>query len=601
MKRIITFLLILVVTSMLYATGGGQQQGTTQGTAQRVVTQVTPRPLSVSPQWDMGDNVWHAQPATSYSTSPRYPRQPAVSNTNGFPIVQQPITMSVATRYSPYVIDYDDNDLSRFMETLTNVRIVWDLLPEGNSMERLNLMFAAGDALPDVIYGMNLPNSMQITLGSAGLLIPLQDLIEEHSYNAKILFEEHPAVYSSMFSADGNAYSMSSFGNNTANRVAMRFWINQPFLDAVGMSMPRTTEDYYRYLIAVRDRDPNGNGLRDEIPLIGATNGWYQTIDGFLMNAFIINETIDHREPLHNRRRMFLTEDGIVDVAYNKPEWREGLEYMHRLHSEQLMATESFTLTNAELRALVEFEGASIVGSLPAGGPHSFSNTAGDRRTHYTIVPPLIGPRGVQWAYYNQFLGIGVGQFAITRDSLIPEVAIKWMDYCYTPDFFTRNRYGVLGRDWTIPPPGTPAVDGRDASYEEVLRWGAQTNAYWAQSGVTWTRIESYNRAISPDPFELEAVLWNARNVYWPYRFTRNVPKELAFTPDEARDFTNLNTNLVQYIEQQMAQFVTGRLPLNDSNWNAYVQQIDRLGLAQLLQITQRAFDRSWAEALGYR
>jgi len=334
---------------------------------------------------------------------------------------------------------------------------------------------------------------------------------------------------------------------------------------------------------------------------LGSIDSWYSNVDGFLMNAFIINEATTSTAGIDERRRMFITEDGRIDVSYNKPEWREGLAYMNRLHSEGLLATESFTITNSELRALIEREGPPIIGSTPNGGPHNFANTAGDRRTHFEIVPPLRGPRGVQLAMYDEWLPIRSGRFVITKDSLIPEVAIKWADYCYSPDWHTRNRYGVLGRDWNIPPAGTPGVNGNDALFEELIRWGTPTNALLGSNNIAWPRFVSYNRTISPDPFELEAVLWDARAKYWPYRFPRSVPRILPFTVDEARDYNTLNRTLVEYAEQSMAQFITGQLPLNDANWNNYVQQIDRLGLPQLLRITQTAFDRTWAEALGYR
>lgn len=33
------------------------------------------------------------------------------------------------------------------------------------------------------------------------------------------------------------------------------------------MEIPTTLEEYYNYLVAVKEKDPNGNGIADEIPL----------------------------------------------------------------------------------------------------------------------------------------------------------------------------------------------------------------------------------------------------------------------------------------------------------------------------------------------
>ena len=44
-------------------------------------------------------------------------------------------------------------------------------------------------------------------------------------------------------------------------------YINQQWLDALGLEMPQTVDEYYETLMAFRDKDPNGNGEQDEIPL----------------------------------------------------------------------------------------------------------------------------------------------------------------------------------------------------------------------------------------------------------------------------------------------------------------------------------------------
>ena len=592
MKRLLILILTLVIPVLAFGAGGGGQaaQTGTGTTTNRVVTQVTPVPLSpsVMPQYDR--DLWTPQPANSYSTNPMYPRQPAVSNTNGFPIVREPISMRVSLPTVTSVLDYNNNDIIKYMEELTNVRMELELLPLDGATERLNLMFSAGDNLPDIVYGAGLSIVFQVTAGSAGMLIPLQDLIEEHGYNIKRLHAHNPSLYPAMVTADGNIYSLTDLVYNTANQVSFRFWIYEPFLNALGMQMPTTTEEYYRYLIAVRDRDPNGNGQRDEIPLIGSTTGWQMRIDGFLMNAFAYND-MSHR--------LFRTPTGRIDVSHNKAEWRQGLEYLHRLNTEGLLATESFTTVQAEVRTMIEGT-TPIIGSLPGGGFNAFADVTGTRRGEYIIVPPLRGPNGVQQTFYSEFSTIRTGRFSITSNSLIPEVAMKWVDLQFTSDFFTRSRYGVLGRDWIIPPAGTVAVNGEQARYEEILRWGQPQSSYIGNN-ILWETFASYHRAVSPDPFELEAVLWNARVAYWPYRYMHSVPTQLPFTVDEARVYNDLSVSITDFVNQSLAQFVTGRLALNDANWNTYVQTINNLGLPQLLSTTQTAFDRSWAQALGYR
>jgi putative aldouronate transport system substrate-binding protein len=572
---------------------GSSGSGAT-GTA--VTTQVSGIKLTVTPQ--AGEAKYYPQPATSYTTNPDYPQEPAVSNRGGFPITQQKTDVKLAVPYYSYVMDYENNDLTKYMEELTNVHIVWDLLPEVNAMERINLLFAAGDVLPDAFMGAGFPTTMLATLGPAGLIIPLQDIIDRNSFVIKDLYDLHPEHRATSISFDGNQYAMGNYSIQNPNMTAMRFWINTTFLKNLNMTMPTTTEEYYQYLKAVKTRDPNRNGKADEIPLVGATEGWHAEIDGFLMNAFAYNETSTDRNPI-NRRCVYLSADGKIQVSFNTPEWRQGLEYMNKLYSEGLLAGESFTLHKEGLRSLVENQDALIVGSLPNGGPHEFANTGGDRRTHFQVVPPLKGPNGRQSAWYDEYSISGTGGLVITKDSKLPDVIIKWVDYAHTEDFTTRNRYGVLGRDWVRPPAGTIGVDETQAEYEEILLWGTPQSAYTAIGSPTWFRWGSFKRALSPDPFELEKVLWDAWILYEPYIFRQSVPRDLAFTSEEAREYTELNQLIVEYKDQSLARFVTGDLNIA-RDWDTYVNNLNSMGLPRLIALTQAGFDRSWKDALGY-
>ena len=43
--------------------------------------------------------------------------------------------------------------------------------------------------------------------------------------------------------------------------------MNLPWLEALGLSIPETTDQYYETFKAMKGKDLNGNGQDDEIPL----------------------------------------------------------------------------------------------------------------------------------------------------------------------------------------------------------------------------------------------------------------------------------------------------------------------------------------------
>ena len=68
--------------------------------------------------------------------------------------------------------------------------------------------------------------------------------------------------------------------------VSYKAWINVGWLDALGLEMPETTEDFKNVLTAFKNDDPNGNGEADEVPFSGAINTWAADPYFFILNAF---------------------------------------------------------------------------------------------------------------------------------------------------------------------------------------------------------------------------------------------------------------------------------------------------------------------------
>jgi putative aldouronate transport system substrate-binding protein len=592
-KLLVFFVTVCVLSGVLHATGSQQSGGTSS--VMPVSTDGITGKLPVEPIYDgykAEGKEWWPIPVAGWTKSSKYPNQPPISGKREYPVVKDTFKLKVGLKNSSTTLDYEDNDLTRFMEKLTNIHIEWEILPESNPKEKINLMFAAGSDLPDVFMGCGFMAPELISYGSSKMLLPLQDLIENTSYFLKKRYEALPELYRFTRSADGNIYTLGRGHDNLPNLVSQRFWINKTFLGKLGMKMPTTTEEYYQYLVAVKTKDPNGNGKADEIPLIGAPSStmWHGEIDGFLMNAFIYDESATGSDR-NARRRVFWTGDGKVDVSFTKPEWKDGLAYMRKLYAEGLMAIETFTIQQEGLRSLVENADALIVGSLPSGGPHVFALPDGERRGDFQVVPPLKGPKGVQQTWYDQYGNMSMGDFVITSSCKVPELVIKWADYMVTPDFTMKSRYGWLGRDWEIPV-GKIAVDGNPAPYEETgLKLGQPQKVYWG-NGYTWTPgFGSYGRTKSDDPYELEFVLYEAMKVYWPYRFMNSLPRNLPYTVQEARRYNELTNLIVDYVDQSMALFITGRLDLN-KDWDKYIADLNTMGLDEWLGLIQSAWDR---------
>ena len=62
---------------------------------------------------------------------------------------------------------------------------------------------------------------------------------------------------------------------------------------------------------------------------------------------------------------------------------------------------------------------------------------------------------------------------------------------------------------------------------------------------------------------------------------------------DEQEEYNNLRTEIMAYQDESWTKFVTGDLSV-DSDWDEYVETIEGMGLARMLEIAQTVYDRQY-------
>lgn len=137
-----------------------------------------------------------------------------------------------------------------------------------------------GGNLPDAFHTASFPATEILKYGEQGVFIKLNDLIDKYAPNLKKIMKENPEVKNAITFPNGNIYSFPTIISEdfTSMLLGPRPWINKEWLEKLGMKMPETIEEYYEYLKAVKEKDPNGNGKADEIPFgsysIGMLTRW---------------------------------------------------------------------------------------------------------------------------------------------------------------------------------------------------------------------------------------------------------------------------------------------------------------------------------------
>ncbi|RXZ78635.1 extracellular solute-binding protein [Paenibacillaceae bacterium] len=136
-----------------------------------------------------------------------------------------------------------------------NVKFV--AIPRTNSSEKINVLFASGSA-PDLLF--EYAPTTRNPLYDQKQLMPIDDLIEEHSVEYKQLLEEQPLLRKAGTKSDGKLYE---FGRINWVEPQRGILIRVDWLEKLGLEAPTTIEELYTVAKAMAEGDPDGNGQKD--------------------------------------------------------------------------------------------------------------------------------------------------------------------------------------------------------------------------------------------------------------------------------------------------------------------------------------------------
>ena len=513
-----------------------------------------------------------------------------------YPITEEPIVLKAfATRIVPsHSWDIKTNWTTKFMEQVTNIHIEWEEIigDENQQAQKLNLKLISGD-YPDIFLSTPMSRAQLQYYGSLGTLIPLNDLIEKYAPNFKKVMEENPGLKESITAPDGNIYGLPSVSQAYHTLAPNKTWVYKPWMEKLGLEYPKTTEDLYNVLLAFRDNDPNGNGKKDEIPIASPDiNGIYN----YIMNAFVYYDGTYTK-----------LEDGKISFIANTNEFKEGLRYLHKLYSENLIIQNIYTMDKQQLMALTMAD-TNIVGavsSLWMGGfvSSSLAQDPNSRFWEFTgSFETLAGPTGIKETVYKAPDYVG-NTFSITNVCKYPVEAIKWVDFIYNiyndmnvhygPQWDTEEQLQSAGYGWRKAQEGELGNNGKPAIWKYVGFQSDNNAGYGCKVVPSYQPSEMHSGQVASDTAtNYEGVLWQVTDKnYMPYAVNKSVPG-LYMDEDASSTIAEYQVLLKTYVAEKMALFVTGELNI-DNDWDSYVNELNALGVNDYLKIYQEQFDKS--------
>lgn len=495
-------------------------------------------------------------------------------NETGFPIVNEPLTINFFVgKHTSNANDFNEVLLWQEYNKMTGIDIDWNLVPLESLEEKRNLALAS-ENLPDVFYMAQISNNDLLKYGQQGTFMELTDLIENHMPNLKGLLEEYPEVRKGITFPDNGIYGLPGMFSPEFKSVlaGSKFWVRQDWLDKLDMEIPETTDDLYDYLKAIKETDLTGNGENDEIPYgayrIIRLREWLAGSFG-IGNRGMHNKNID-MDPETNELRFYPTAD----------ENKELLEYLNKLYTEELIASNIYTIEQDQHFATGS-EG--LYGSTVEQHPQS---TFGEEGGDFVGIPPFKGPHGDQLARYVSSPIVWPGGMVLTKSNENPEATARWMDYFYGEEGRKMFFMGIEGESYEEAEDGSVEYKEIITNNPDGLSVPEARAKYVTYAGGGYPGIvdQRYFQGSENNPAALEAM-----EKIEPYLIDEVWP-EFIYTEDERKVLTSTGADIEKYVEESEDRFITGEKPF--SEWDDYVKVLEGMGLDNYLEIKKDAYER---------
>jgi putative aldouronate transport system substrate-binding protein len=510
-------------------------------------------------------------------------------------------TLLIAMMANSYITDYEDNYLTQYLEKLHNINLDFYMLPQApnEAATKVALMVSSND-LTDILLTGGLTREAILNYGSNGAFIPLNKYFNDPAKTKNFLTippEDRKVLLDGITSANGDIYSLARYSLNPWNFTPYRIYINRVWLEKLGLKMPANTDELRTILTAFRDRDPNGNGRKDEIPIYGQYSGGYgENIVVTLINSFLF----------YTPGNLALDSSGDRVIApFADVLFRKALVYISGLYKDGLLAGSVFTDDTQQFRALLNSD-PPLVGLTSAGSNGNWTNAVSNKNlAQLDLIGPIPGPDGKAFTPRSTFIPDAFG--IITSKCANPDVAWTLLESFYDQKNGAVALCGEEGNDWSKKPEDLDkAVNGyidlgvipRAGIVEIKDRWSGQPhNKTWHDINPIYRGLDmTYGRVSLSSPYDPNNRVSQFGAIHYKL-YTGKYPEKLLpllrYSLNDAETLSEPITNVNEYVKQAIAEFVSGTRNINNDNaWNTYIRDLNNMGLEQWLKIAQATYDK---------
>ena len=457
-------------------------------------------------------------------------------------------------------------DVQNYILENLGIKVEVSMAPT-NGSQKLSTMLASGEQL-DIWWG-----SWE-DYYKDGIILPINQYLE--SPDAQPIKDAWDPSNGWMNTTDneGNIWAIPRMPMLQGSPIFVR----NDWLDLLGMEQPKNFDELNKYLYAIKELDPYGNGETIPLLLQGGGNPVANTA-ACLLGGYT----------KYGQGRFVDETDGKVKPEYLADGYVDFIKQMHQWYVDGIIHKEFMTHATTDVKELASsgrVAATAVWYSRIVGQDLTLKEIVDlDTSKHDYVLgwnrEGVIGPNG----QYMQcrYLGNRQGQL-ISSKCKNPEAAIKFTAWAYEPDNQRILKYGLEGKYWEWDPnvenarelgavrkiEGAPAYNrefdvalGPEAERREIIynEDGIRNMAnIWLCEDTADVSITTYN------PVEGETVFG-------------------TLTLDDVAPMGDVNT----YFCEEIAKFVKGDRSFD--TWDAFIQDLYDLGLDAYIEECTRQYN----------
>lgn len=495
---------------------------------------------------------------------------------NTLPISEEGITLSVwmDNKSQGYVKNYGDMLVFQKLAEETGVTLDFQH-PTGTAAEQLNIILASNN-YPDVIYSSWMDTGLKQL--DNNVCLDLAPYIEKLAPNLRKVFEENPDLKEQLLMANGEIIMFPQVVDDQRFLCYDGYFIRQDWLDKVGETVPTTIDEWYTVLKKFKETDLNGNGEADEVP--------FSSLNWMFKEAFTSAFGFSKYDYYYDEAA------GKITHAALNPNFKAYLETMHQWYSEGLINENFLNSNSKELDSLVlnDQVGAFYIDNNNSVPKYMQLNP--DIKLTAVPYPTWNGGKN----YYPNAAIVqtmrGSGSMITTSCKHITE-AVRYFDYLYSEAASDMLNWGFEGETYIKNADGSKQFtdliqnnpEGK-TPYEAICKYMTNTGF---SAMIQYKAAQGLESELSEEVKKVKE-----KSVEYALDADKSLLlRPLKYTVAESTEKAAKETDITSYVTEMTGKFIIGAEPL--SNFDAFIENLKAMGIEDVIQIRQNAYDRETA------